>query len=652
MCGFSGFYDSSHQLNDYEQQLQRMGEAIIHRGPDDGGIWFDQQVGLGFSHRRLAIVDLSSSGHQPMASQAGRFVIAFNGEIYNHIELREELGTQVDGIQWRGHSDTETLLACIEAWGFKETLVKATGMFAIALWDKQTRTLSLARDRVGEKPLYYGWHNDCLIFGSELKALTQHRLFHKAIDKNALTLLLRHNYIPAPYCIWKNTQKLLPGTILTVDLQTNECHSEAYWSIKETLEQASRKQQQKSDEAAIDELEAVLSGAIAKQMVADVPLGAFLSGGIDSSVIVALMQAQSKTPIKTFSIGFHEKKYNEAEHAKAVANHIGTDHTELYVSAEDALEVVPKLATMYDEPFADSSGIPTYLVSKMAKEKVTVSLSGDAGDEIFCGYNRYVLTHGMWSKIKYIPVPLRKLAAKTLTALAPATWDKLGHFLEKILPGKIPAYFGDKIHKGAGVLSLPSIEHLYKNLVSLWHDPSSVVLGAKEPETVVSDLRFRPKLNSHIEGMMGTDMMSYLPDDILVKVDRAAMAVSLETRVPFLDHHLIEHAWQIPMNQKIRNGKGKWVLREVLYRHVPKKLIERPKMGFGIPLEDWLRGPLKPWAEELLARERLLKEKIFCPQQIAKKWEEHQSGKRNWSYHLWTVLMFQAWLTEQGELSE
>jgi asparagine synthase (glutamine-hydrolysing) len=652
MCGFSGFYDSTHQLSDFEQQLTKMGDAIIHRGPDDGGIWFDQKVGLGFSHRRLAVVDLSEAGHQPMESSTGRYVIAFNGEIYNHFDLREELAINGGNTQWRGHSDTETLLACIEAWGLKQTMIKATGMFAIALWDKVESTLSLVRDRIGEKPLYYGWHNGSFLFGSELKALTTHSTFHKEIDKDALTLLLRHNYIPTPYCIWKNTHKLTPGAIFTLDLNSNESSTETYWSVKQTLESASTIQTTKNDKEAIDALEDVLSKAIAKQMVADVPLGAFLSGGIDSSVIVALMQSQSDVPIKTFSIGFHEKKYNEAEHAKAVAEHLATDHTELYVTADDALEVVPKLASMYDEPFADSSGIPTYLVSKMAKEKVTVALSGDAGDEIFCGYNRYVLTHGMWSKFKKIPVPLRKFCASVLTSISPMLWDKLGRGLEKLFPGRIPAYFGDKIHKGAGVLESKSIEELYKNLVSLWHEPETLVLGAKEPETVVSDPQLKPRLNSHLEVMMGTDMMSYLPDDILVKVDRAAMAVSLETRIPFLDHHLIEHAWKIPLTSKIRDGKGKWILREVLFRHVPRELIERPKMGFGIPLEDWLRGPLKSWAEQLLDHDRLVKEKIFCPRHIHSKWQEHQSGKRNWSYHLWTILMFQAWLTEQGELSE
>ena len=652
MCGFTGFYDSNYQITEPEKMLVSMGEAIQHRGPDDSGVWYEASIGLGLSHRRLAIVDVSEAGHQPMKSFSNRYTIAFNGEIYNHLELRSELQAAGYSFVWKGHSDTETLLACFDVWGIKDTIKKAVGMFAIALWDSEDSKLSLIRDRVGEKPLYYGWHNDCLLFGSELKAITINPLFKKKIDRNSLTLLLRHNYIPSPHCIWKNTYKLQPGTILTYELLSKKATVETYWCPKKIVEESENKRENVNTLQAVDDLESVLSSAIAKQMAADVPLGAFLSGGIDSSVIVALMQAQSEQPIKTFSIGFHDKKYNEAEHAKLVAEHLKTEHTELYVSPEDALEIVPKLAAIYDEPFADSSGIPTYLVSKMAKEKVTVALSGDAGDELFCGYNRYLMTNSLWSKLKRIPVSIRWVMAKLLLLIPPKVWDSIGDFLHKLFPNKIPAYLGDKIHKGAGVLASNSVRQLYRSLVSLWNQPEEVVLHAQESKSIVSDASQQPVLNSDIELMMAIDMCSYLPDDILVKVDRAAMAVSLETRVPFLDHKLIEYAWKLPMDLKIREGKSKWVLREVLFRHVPRKLIERPKMGFGIPLDSWLRGPLKNWAGELLDESRLRQEGYFEVNLVKEKWEEHQSGKRNWSHHLWTILMFQAWLEEQGEISD
>lgn len=637
MCGFSGFFYRDAFPAKAQSILNAMGLAIANRGPDSQDVWFDAESGIGLSHRRLAIVDLSPAGHQPMRSATGRYVIAFNGEIYNHLAIRAQL-EQISARQWRGHSDTETLLAGIEAWGLKKTLELSVGMFAMAVWDTVTGELQLARDRFGEKPLYYGWNNQVFLFGSELKSFRAHPDFKPQINRDALCLYLRHNYIPAPYSIYEGIAKLLPGTIATLKADATEVVIEHYWDAKTVM--ANNILHSQTDENQIETLEQLLKQAVGDQMMADVPLGAFLSGGVDSSLIVALMQQQSDKPIKTFSIGFYEKEFNEAEHAKAVASHLGTEHTELYVSSADALKLVSSMAEVYDEPFADSSQLPTYLVSQMAKQHVTVSLSGDAGDEVFCGYSRYRLTDMTWNKLSKVPVFVRKLGAKFLVAVPVKLWNQLNH----ILPSRFKmSNLGDKLHKAADVISSATVDELYYGLISHWKNPASVVIGGREPQTLLTSPSQSQVFKQNIPRMMALDTLTYLPDDILVKVDRAAMAVSLETRVPFLDHRVFEYAWGMPQHLKMNQGVTKDCLRKILYKYVPQQLIERPKAGFAVPIAEWLRGPLKDWAEQLIQPERLAKEGIFEPQQIATLWQEHQSGKRNWQYHLWDILMFQSW---------
>ncbi len=650
MCGFTGFLSATGGVDCAHAQdlLRRMADKIVHRGPDSDGYWVDPASGIGLAHRRLAIVDLSPAGAQPMASASGRYVLAFNGEIYNHQHIRRALEREGNLIaSWRGHSDTETLLAGFDTWGLVATLQRAIGMFAIALWDRELRTLTLARDRLGEKPLYYGWQGQggaaAFLFGSELSALRRHPAFAAEVNRDALALYMRHNCISGDHSIYSGIQKLAPGHLLTVSQAKPESVVRAWWSGAEVSARGVAQPFAGSPEQAVDALEALLRDAVAQQMMADVPLGAFLSGGIDSSTVVALMQAQSSRPVRTFSIGFYEEGYNEAEHAKAVAQHLGTDHTELYVTAQQALDVIPRLPTLYSEPFADSSQIPTFLVSQLARQHVTVSLSGDAGDELFCGYTRYQLTAGLWRKVSRLPRPLRLAAAGVIRGLPTGVWDKLGG----VLPASLGARVGDKLHKGAALLGSRSVEDLYRDMVSHWADPASVVLGATEPATVLTAAQPDLAGLGDVERMMALDMLSYLPDDILAKVDRAAMGVSLETRVPFLDHRVVEFAWSLPLDYKLRNGVAKWPLRQVLYRHVPRELIERPKMGFGVPIDHWLRGPLRDWAESLLSESRFRQEGFFNPAPIRQKWAEHLSGSRNWQYHLWDVLMFQAWLEAQ-----
>lgn len=628
MCGFSGFLSiSSSDNHNSFSILQKMNLLISHRGPDASGIWFDKNSGIGLGHVRLSILELTEAGAQPMHSACDRFVLSFNGEIYNHLKLRAQLEQEGHLTQWRGHSDTETLLACFSIWGIEKTLQATVGMFAIALWDKWEKQLTLARDRLGEKPLYWGWCGSTLLFGSELKALKAHPDFVSEIDRDALALLLQYNYIPAPYSIYKNIEKLSSGSY--VQIQANDaCHTveiKKYWDLKAVMQKGLDQPFQGDALEAANLLEQKLVQSISEQMLADVPLGAFLSGGVDSSTVVALMQSQSTKPIKTFAIGFNEPGYNEAEFAKEVARHLGTQHTELYVNAEEALSVIAKLPKVYCEPFADSSQIPTFLVMQMAKQHVTVALSGDAGDELFGGYNTYQMAAKVWKSVSRLPHPLRKIATQVL--------------------GKIPT--PQKIQKLIYLLPAQNREEFYQLLVTHWKIPTNVVKGAQTVGTVFNTPNQWVKTDDFEQWMMAIDTSQYMVDDILVKVDRAAMANSLETRVPMLDHRVVEFAWQLPLDFKIKNDVGKSVLREVLYRHVPRELIERPKQGFSIPLGKWLRGPLREWAESQISEYRLVQEGYFYPHAIRKVWQEHLSGKYDHALKLWSILMFQAWLEEQ-----
>lgn len=626
MCGLVGIF-LKNSSSDLSNSLNKISSEISHRGPDDTGHWYDEKFGIGLAHTRLAIVDLSPAGHQPMPSACERYVIAFNGEIYNHNQLREQLEQENNAPVWRGHSDTETLLACFTAWGIEKTLQATVGMFAIALWDKQENVLTLARDRFGEKPLYWGWNKGALLFGSELKALKAFPEFNAQVDRNALALLLQYNYIPAPHSIYQGIEKLKAGHYVQIGQGESRVDVKPlpFWSFKQAVEQGIKNPFAGTDQQAVDELQNRLSTSIKDQMLADVPLGAFLSGGVDSSTVVALMQKQASQPVKTFAIGFNEPGYNEAQYAKEVAQHLGTDHTELYVGSDDALALVPQLANIYCEPFADSSQLPTFLVSKMAKEHVTVSLSGDGGDELFGGYNPYQFAPNIWSKIKLLPFPLRKLACSVLSGLP--------------LP--------DKIQKLLSVFPAKEQQSFYRLMMSHWITPTEIVKGSSMSSVFLNSPQDWPQTDSFEHWMMAMDAGQYMSDDILVKVDRAAMANSLETRVPLLDHRVFEFAWQLPQHMKIRNGVGKWALREVLYRHVPKSMIERPKKGFSIPLAQWLRGPLRDWAENLLSEKRLINEGYFNPNPIRRAWEQHITCKADNALKLWSILMFQAWLEVQ-----
>jgi asparagine synthase (glutamine-hydrolysing) len=598
----------------------------------------------------LSIVDLSPEGHQPMISVCGRYVVSFNGEIYNFKALRRELERLGHG--FRGHSDTEVMLACISQWGLSSAVKRFNGMFAFAVWDRREQQLHLVRDRLGEKPLYYGWMGKTFLFASELKALRAHHEFRSEVSRDIVALYMRHNYIPAPYSIYKNVWKVQPGMIATIRGDSVGPPSlTCYWSAREAAERGVIDPFSGSAQDAVSALDDLLKDAVKLRMEADVPLGAFLSGGIDSSTIVALMQAQSGRPVQTFTIGFYEDGYNEAHNAKAVAQHLGTQHTELYVRPEEAMAVIPRLPTLYDEPFSDASQIPTFLISELARRDVTVSLSGDAGDELFAGYNRYLMGRKLWNKIKWMSPGFKDLAVSGLNAVSPQSWKGIFRLLAPVLPTFIRQQNpGHKIHKLIEVLTVKSPETLYLRLVSHWRTPTSLVLQASEPTTVLSDHAQWANLPDFIQRMMYLDMTTYLPDDILVKVDRASMGVGLEARVPFLDHRVVEFAWRLPVSMNVRQDEGKWILRRLLHRYVPKALVERPKMGFGIPLDVWLRGPLRQWAEALLDEKCLRDQGFFDPKPIRELWAEHLSGARDWQYRLWVILMFQAWLEHDRQM--
>ena len=687
MCGFAGFISSIHRK---EQQLEQiacsMALAIKERGPDDAGAWGEFNLnkhsnsllgyGVAFGFRRLAIIDISSAGHQPMTSKNEQFIMVFNGEIYNHSDLRSLLP-----VSWTGHSDTETLLACFENFGVIETLKKTIGMFAIALWDKKQQMLHLARDRFGEKPLYYGWtglredSSTSFVFGSELKALSTYPDFNNPVSRDALTQYMRFNYVPTPYSIYDGIFKLEPGCLLSINanvlikspslstpirpgLSMGGLNLQRWWSLKGVIEKDTCNVIS-SEVQAIELLEKKLIESVKYQSLADVPVGAFLSGGVDSSTIVSLMQYHTNAPIKTYTIGFEEASFDEGPYAKAVAKHLKTDHTEIYVSSKETQDIIPYLPDIYDEPFADSSQIPTHLVCKLAKKDVTVALTGDAGDELFGGYSRYIWAPHIWNHLRYMPFTLRHSFGSIIKVVPSGTWDFIESQIRRIYgKDKKENHFGDKVHKIASRLSsVRNINELYISLVTEWQDPSTVVKRNYENEKIEFKAyqNIKPSIliddplpdfgNEHYElKMMYRDTMSYLPDDILCKVDRASMATSLETRVPFLDHRVVEFAWQLPLNMKIRDRQGKWALRQVLYKYVPKELIDRPKAGFGIPINNWLRGPLREWAETLLNTKRIESEGYFYSEPIQQKWREHLSGRYDHTASLWAVLMFQSWL--------
>ena len=639
MCGIAGFWSNRVDDETAVHTLRCMTDALVHRGPDDSGAWCDPDAGVALGHRRLSIVDLSPLGHQPMASLSARYQIAFNGEIYNFRALRSELMAQ--GSMFRGHSDTEVLLALIERHGLAEALTRCTGMFAIALWDRELRALQLARDRFGEKPLYIAQCGDGVAFGSELKAIRVHPAFREHIDPAALALFLRHGYVPAPYAIFDGVQKVLPGEIMTFSAPTWESRTrEAYWSVREAATFGLAEPVDDDPTRNIDTLDALIRSVVRDQMVADVPIGAFLSGGIDSSLVVGAMQAESARPVRTFSIGFRESGFDEAPYAAAVAKHLGTEHTTMYVTAQDALDVIPRLPSIYNEPFADASQIPTTLLSSLARQHVTVSLSGDGGDELFGGYARYPMAQRTWSKLNRVPRPVRAAASGLVLAIAPEQWNLA------LKPTGLHArgITGDRLHKLAELFDAPTTTEFYRDLVSAWRRPSDVVRNATEPPTALME-PFAGARGGLLAEMMLHDQVSYLPDDILVKVDRAAMAASLESRAPLLDHRIAEFAWRLPSHYWRRDGQGKWIVRQVLDRYVPRALVERPKQGFGIPLNEWLRGPLRDWADDLLSADALSRDGLFNVAPIATAWSEHRSGARNWSPSLWSILMFQAWRT-------
>lgn len=644
MCGIAGLIERTGQPSaELAQRARKMAEVIAHRGPDDQGIWVEPGMGMALAHRRLSIIDLSPLGHQPMTSASGRYVIVFNGEIYNYRDLRSQLQSAGLAPRWRSESDTEVLLAGCDAWGIEETLRKANGMFALAIADLSRRSLVLARDRMGEKPLYYGWQGDSFLFGSELKALDKHPAFLRQIEPRAVALYYRFGYVPAPWSIYRDIRKLPPAHYIEITDRESRSGVETpirYWNLPAPTGGASLTQQD-----ATEHLDSLLRDAVRIRMRSDVPLGAFLSGGVDSTTIVALMQAQSSQPIRSFSIGFRERDHDESMHARAVAGVLGTSHTELRVTPADALSVVPQLPDLYDEPFADSSQIPTYLLAKLTRMHVTVALSGDGGDELFGGYHRYLQGRRLLTMYRFAPRSARSLLGRALRAVPAASLDRVLQFA----PTHMAALLGGgRLSKLADTIDCEGAQDLYKRLVSQWHVPTQAGVDVDEPSTVIDDPATMASMRSSIGWMMYLDQQTYLPDDILVKVDRATMSVGLEARVPFLDHRVVEFAASLPEHLKVRDSVGKWLLRQVLYRYVDARRFARPKQGFAIPLADWLRGPLRDWAEQMLSAEALARSGFLDVRFVRAAWDAHISGKRNLQHPLWVILMFQAWCSRMN----
>ena len=639
MCGLTGFWEpgATNSREQLETTVTKMADTLYKRGPDSSGVWCDPECGIAMGHRRLAIIDLSTAGHQPMVSASGRTVISFNGVIYNYQELRKELESA--GIKFRGSSDTEVLLEACELWGVINTTKRLIGMFAFVVWDGQQLKLTLVRDRLGKKPLYWGWQGDTFFFGSECKSFSPHPSWRPAINRSAVAVFLRYSYISAPLSIYQNIKQMRPGHIVTVRADRG-IQETCYWNVREIAENCIRNRTELNEQDVVDHLDSLLRDAISHRMIADVPLGAFLSGGIDSSTVVALMQAVSNQPVRTFSIGFHEKHYNEASHALAVARHLGTDHTEFYVEPGHALNLVPKLAEYYDEPFADSSQLPTLLVSELARYDVTVALSGDGGDELFAGYNRYMIARRLDHFFSVMPAMMRTGIASCLRGISPLMWNRIIALLPKPRSMSID---GGKIHRLANILPVKDFEQASRVLISQWPIDAELTPGEGAGLDVLNGELLPDAVEDVIERLQLIDQISYLPGDILTKVDRASMAYSLELRGPLLDHRVVEFAWSLPHSYKLRNGISKWCLRQVLYRYVPRNLIERPKMGFGVPIGEWLRGPLREWAEELLSEHALAQDNLYNVPLVRRHWDEHQRGVCNWQYALWNVLMAQAW---------
>lgn len=644
MCGVTGSWSSIDY--DHEAIAMTMAEQIASRGPDDVGVWAAINDGLVLAHRRLSVIDLTSAGHQPMISPCGRYVLSYNGEIYNHLDIRELLSAQLDFSEWKGHSDTETLLVAICHWGLEVTLKKLNGMFAFALWDNHRKNLYLARDRIGEKPMYYGTSKSTFLFGSQLKSLSVHPCWKGNIDLDALSLFMKYGYVPTPYSIYDGIRKLPPAHFVEVSDGGNSISEpKCYWDLDSNTEYP-KHYDNNNVKSVVDNLESLLLDSVGRRMEADVPFGAFLSGGIDSTMIAAMMQKISKKPVKTFSIGFDEEGYDEAKHAKMVAKHLGTDHSELYVSPEDTISVLPKLSEIFDEPFADDSQIPTFIVSELAKTQVTVCLSGDGGDELFFGYSRYFQVRSWWRKLRLVPLPIRQLMSLAMISIPNGLSN-----VSLLLPSKFAAkHLRDRIPKFARLINAPDWLTFYDRVITQGNYPKPLVLNASNDNDFLN--RYKEKIEglSDSEKMMYLDTMMYLPDDILTKVDRASMAVSLEARVPFLDHRLVEFASQVPFKYKYRKRQGKWILRQVLYRYIPKSLVDRPKMGFGVPIEYWLKGPLSDWADNLLDEEVLNNQGFFDSTLVQKMWDEHKKGKRRWHVQLWRLLIFQMWFIENKSL--